>query len=187
MDWDRALFRWVNGWPDSWSPFFIFFSESNKWLAMRLLLLAIAAYCAWRKDLRPALIIALLGFLIGNELCDILKETFRLLRPSVDLPDAIIRTPRLTSFGTASAHSSNMMATAVAFLPANRKWGYAWLAVAFITGISRIYVGAHYPAQVILGWTMGATVSALLWLIYVKAIRKPSSSPDPVESPAEAL
>ncbi len=187
MAWDRAIFRWINNWPDSFSPLFYFLSEGNKWWSVRLLLLAIAIYCGFRKDLRPALVIALLGFLVGNEVCDILKATFQLLRPSVDLPEAIIRTPRLTSFGTASAHSSNMMACAVAFLVANRKWGYAWLGVAVLTGISRIYVGAHYPSQVLLGWIVGASVSGLLWLVYLKWIRKPNSTPSPDESPAEVL
>ena len=66
---------------------------------------------------------------------------------------------RLTSFGTSSAHAATMMAVAVAFLFYHRPLGYAWLAVALVTGYSRVYVGVHYPYQVLLGWLIGAFVA----------------------------
>lgn len=185
---DLAVFRTVNGWPDWLEPLFITLSEGNKWLPIRLILLAFLVFCLWRKQTRPPVIIALLAFLCGNELCDILKNGLQMPRPSVELIDAHFRVNKLTSFGTASAHSSNMMAVATAFLFYWRKAGYIWLGIAILTGISRIYVGVHYPYQVVFGWFVGFSVAALfiaIWEGWKKYRGHPEDAhEDQPESPA---
>lgn len=137
----------------------LFFSEGNKWWWIRIGLLALLAFLLWRKSTRKATVIAMVAWPIANAACDALKFGMRLPRPSVDLADAVIRVERLTSFGTASAHSATMMAVAIAFLFYSRPLGLAWIAVAALTGVSRIYVGVHYPYQVLLGWAVGAFVA----------------------------
>jgi len=163
---DLALFRAINGWPDSLEPIFITLSEGNKWLVVRLIMLAFLVFCLWRKQTRAPAIIGILAFLIGNEICDILKNWLMMPRPSVELLDANFRVSKLTSFGTASAHSANMMAVATAFLYYWRNAGYVWFVIAILTGISRIYVGVHYPYQVFFGWVVGAVVSLALIAIW---------------------
>jgi undecaprenyl-diphosphatase len=49
-----------------------------------------------------------------------------------------------------------MMAVAACFLYGFRPLGWVWLVVAVLTGLSRVYVGVHYPSQVLLGWLCGA-------------------------------
>jgi len=153
---DLAIFRAINGWPDSLEPLFVTLSEGNKWLVVRLILLGFLIYCLWRKETRVAAIVAIIAWPIANEICDVLKNSLQMTRPSVDLLDANFRVNKLTSFGTASAHSANMMAVATAYLFYWRKAGYVWLVIAILTGISRIYVGVHYPYQVLWGWLVGA-------------------------------
>lgn len=106
------------------------------------------------------------GVLVGNEVCDILKNWLMMPRPSVELLDAHFRVNKLTSFGTASAHSANMMAVATAFLYYWRRAGYVWLVIAVLTGLSRIYVGVHYPYQVLFGWAVGAVVSLAMIAVW---------------------
>lgn len=156
---DLQVFHWVNGWPDGLNPLFYTLSEGNKWLGIRIALLVFLVFCLWKPKLRVPVLVALIAVPLGNEICDFLKSTFMMLRPSVEVADAIIRVNRLTSFGTASAHSSNMMAVALPFLFYYRPLGYFWLVIAILTGISRIYVGVHYPYQVLFGWMVGAAVS----------------------------
>ncbi len=102
-------------------------------------------------------------------------------RPSVEVADAIVRVNRLTSFGTASAHSANMMAVAVPFLYYARPVGFFWLGIAILTGISRIYVGVHYPYQVLFGWMVGAAMSGVLivgWEAWKKRRAPHKGEPD---------
>ena len=164
---DRALFHWINHWPDSLSPFFWFLSEGLKdsavKIALALLLIAIAIFS---KRARPAVFLAIPAFLIANELTDVLKHVFAMPRPSVAETDAILRVGKLTSYGTASAHSANMAATATVFTAFTRWWGIPWILLAILVGISRIYVGVHYPSQVLFGWLCGIFAGFLIVAMY---------------------
>ncbi len=184
---DLAIFRWINTWPDGLEPLFITLSEGNKWTPVRLLLLAIFGYLVYRKDTRLAAIVAVISWPLANEVCDIFKNTFQMMRPSAELSDAVIRVNRLTSFGTASAHSANMMSVAAAFLfLARGPWAYAWLVIAILTGISRIYIGVHYPYQVLYGWAVGALVAVAIGLVAKEIVRRRSPHVDPEDLEPES-
>ncbi|MCH7945176.1 MAG: phosphatase PAP2 family protein [Armatimonadetes bacterium] len=166
---DLAVFRAINQAPDWLEPVMVFFSEGNKLLWVRIGLLVLLAFFVWRKSTRKGAILAMVAWPVANAACDALKFGMRLPRPSVDLADAVLRVERLTSFGTASAHSATMMAVAIAFLFYSRPVGIAWIAVAALTGVSRVYVGVHYPYQVLLGWAVGAfiaTVAVKSWMAF---------------------
>jgi undecaprenyl-diphosphatase len=179
---DLVVFRWINGWPDWFGPFFIFLSEGNKLWPVRIVLLGFLVFCLWRKEFRLPAILAVLGWPIANEVCDLLKNGLMWTRPSVDLADTVVRVNRLTSFGTASAHSANMMAVAVPFLVHWRPVGFVWLGVAVFTGISRVYVGVHYPGQVLFGWFVGAAVSSLLVFGWREFVRRRAARAEDIEA-----
>jgi undecaprenyl-diphosphatase len=174
---DQTIFGWINRWPESFAPVFIFFSEATKSNVVRaLLVLLIIAMIALGPKSRKAAILALVAWPLANGLTDVLKATFQVIRPSVDFPGVIERTGHLTSFGTASAHSANMAAVAFVFTYYLGWWGVPWILIALLTGLSRIYVGVHYPSQVLLGWLCGAFCALLVvktWEAYVKTRKGP--------------
>ncbi|MCX7799349.1 MAG: phosphatase PAP2 family protein [Fimbriimonadales bacterium] len=153
---DRQLFYAINGWPEAFAPLFWFFSEATKqtWVRVALLGLALAMVARGPRT-RWAVLWCLLAVGVANELCDVLKNLFMMPRPSVELSDAVVRTARLTSFGTASAHSANMAAVAWVMVARLGRWGWVWVPIALLTGLSRIYNGVHYPYQVLLGGVVG--------------------------------
>ncbi len=117
---------------------------------------------------------------LANGITDVLKAGFQGLRPSVELADAIIRVDRLTSFGTASAHSANMAAVAYVFTRTFGVWGIPWIVVALMTGLSRIYVGVHYPTQVLLGWSCGVLAAFMVtetWEAFLRVRSRRTSEP----------
>lgn len=69
-----------------------------------------------------------------------------------------------TSFGVPSNHAQSATVVWGILAAYLRKW-WAWLAAAlliFLIGLSRLYLGVHFPHDVILGWLIGALVLGLV-------------------------
>jgi len=69
-----------------------------------------------------------------------------------------------TSFGVPSGHAQNAISVWGIMAAGIRKW-WAWLVAAliiFLIGLSRLYLGVHFPHDVLLGWLIGGL---LLWLM----------------------
>ena len=50
-----------------------------------------------------------------------------------------------------------------------------WVVIAFLTGFSRIYVGLHYPYQVLLGWAVGIFVGWAAVSLSRRILRQPKN------------
>ncbi|MCW5935825.1 MAG: phosphatase PAP2 family protein [Fimbriimonadaceae bacterium] len=175
---DRAVFDWINRWPESLSGFFVFFSLGIKLLGVRIGFLLVVLALLYRKETRKALFLALASWPLANGLTEALKYGLQWPRPSGALadmvdaghslasalaahPEVVVRVEPLGSFGTASSHAANMAALATVFTMLHGKWGWPWIAIALVTGVSRIYVGVHWPSQVLLGWACGVFCGVL--------------------------
>jgi membrane-associated phospholipid phosphatase len=88
-------------------------------------------------------------------------------RPSALLAGVLIRGAKASGLGFASGHAAvaAALATAVAPYLGRRARRLVWCAVG-IVGIARVYVGAHFPLDVVggtaLGWAIGSGVH-LVW------------------------
>lgn len=81
-----------------------------------------------------------------------------------------------------SGHMTLFFALALALWFANRKWGWWYLALSFIMGIARIYVGVHWPIDILGGIVIGiASAWFVHWLLrgVRRAISVPSAAADP--------
>lgn len=155
-DWDRSLFAWINHWSDKYAGLYLFFSEAIKQPGVRIVLaLFLVALIAAKGKWRRAALLSLVAWPLANSATDVLKYAFKGIRPSVDFPAAVVRVHHLTSYGTASAHAANMAAIAFVMTACLGWWGAPWILIALFTGLARIYVGVHYPSQVLLGWVVG--------------------------------
>ncbi|MCX4970357.1 phosphatase PAP2 family protein [Streptomyces sp. NBC_00654] len=67
-----------------------------------------------------------------------------------------------TDFSFVSDHATMAMAIGVGLFVANRKFGFAALGLALVEGFCRVYMGVHYPTDVIGGFALGTAVALLL-------------------------
>jgi len=100
-------------------------------------------------------------------LAKVAKDFVSRARPGVLLNDVILRHANDGGFGYPSGHAAVAAALATAagpFLPRRARHA-TWLVVALV-GLARIYVGVHFPADVVggaaLGWIIGATLHLLV-------------------------
>lgn len=180
---DVGLFRALNGWPDWLDPGLTYFSVAHDTLSFRIAIFTILVLMIARGGAsRRTAILALVAFPIADALCNSLKHAFPMRRPFQDLAEVTMRVGYSDSMGTASSHAANLAAVAtVMTLGIGLRWGAPWIAIAIAVGLSRVYVGAHYPSQVLLGWSvgiaMGAATDGIVRVISNRFVRQPKAEP----------
>jgi undecaprenyl-diphosphatase len=67
-----------------------------------------------------------------------------------------------TDYSFVSDHATITMAMAVGLFVANRRFGLVGLVLALLEGFCRVYMGVHYPTDVVGGFALGTAVALLL-------------------------
>ncbi len=170
---DIKLFLFINS--DLANPIldFIFpiITQQKVWIV----LLAIMAVIYFRKSGKKSLYVILFGILligISDLLCvRIIKPLFHRHRPCD--PDFLVEGGRflvgnLRSLSFPSAHAMNFFAASAFFSLLYHKYWLIFLCTAFIIGLTRIYVGVHYPLDVLGGGLAGLALGYIYGKIALK-------------------
>lgn len=113
---------------------------------------------------RKALLLTLLALPIAVIIAKAINLFFYEPRPFVSLNIAPL-IPQRADASFPSRHASIMSAIAFAYLYCKSKWTLLLILLAFWVGLSRIYVGVHYPLDILGGVGVGiASVTIALQL-----------------------
>lgn len=181
---DVALFRWINeGWANGFFDWLMpILSAGFKLWSVRILGLVIwIAMLARRGSARRAALLVIPAVVLANLLSDVGKANLGSLRPCVELAGVrLVDTMALTTGGMPSAHAANMAAVAsVIYLACGRRTWPIWL-LPFFVGLSRVYVGVHFPLQVLGGWALGIVVGfVVIWPFRTREPEEPENAQMP--------
>ena len=96
----------------------------------------------------------------------VIKEAVARVRPCRTLPDVRTLAPCGEGKSFPSSHAANNLAAAVGIVFYFRRWWWVAFGCAVAVAFSRVYLGVHYPADVIGGGVEGALIALLVvWLI----------------------
>lgn len=131
------------------------------WIIISLILFA-AGFATDKPALRKAAFLMLVALAISHLSCELLKHLFQRPRPFETLLDVNLLVKPAYGFSFPSGHSA--CAFAAAIVPARKIPGMAWLLIllALLMAFSRVYVGVHYPSDVLAGSLLGLACGALV-------------------------
>jgi undecaprenyl-diphosphatase len=171
---DRELFIFFNSYHHPfWDTFMVYMSNRWFWVPMYLIILAYLMYYFRRRGFLMIGAIALAVAAADLISSRFFKPYFARLRPCHD--EALSQIINIVDgcggrFGFLSSHAANTFAfAAVLCLLLDRRY---WLFKVFILfwasviSFSRIYLGVHYPGDVLAGALLGILLGLLMALIY---------------------
>lgn len=167
---DVSLFKLINQHGNNaWDPFMLFATGKFTWLPFYVILLLVVIY-KYRVDTWKFLIMVVLSILIADQISSsFLKPMVMRLRPCHDLN--LVNQIRLVvdscggQYGFVSSHAANSFSIMILVSRAfnNRKALVIMAVWASIVSYSRIYIGVHYPLDVICGGILGVLSGLLVW------------------------
>lgn len=171
---DRQLFIYLNSLgSDRFDGLWLFITKQINWLPVFILIFYLAyKHLGWRHLLLILGIIALLITVTDQTTNHLFKYRFQRLRPgsNPDLNGLIRAVQTRKSFSFISGHASNSMAAAF-FLYMVLKPYVRYMGIIFlwplIFAYSRIYLGLHYPCDILVGYLWGILMAVIMLKVYV--------------------
>jgi undecaprenyl-diphosphatase len=169
---DQHLFLFLNSHN---SPFWdqVMYNLSGRiiWIPLYLAIL-IALGFKYKRKFYVIVLMIIIAITLSDQFSVIIKNIFHRLRPchepALEGLVHLVKGICGGAYGFVSSHASNsFMAATLSLLLIRRKWfTYGMIIWAFMIGYSRIYLGVHYPGDVICGSLVGALVGWGVFKLY---------------------
>lgn len=169
-DIDTEALLAINGWHGTFQDA-LWWMVSAKW-ASTLLLVALIWILLHQNRRHALLVLAMLvlAFALADQISSgLIKHLVERLRPtrepSLDNMIHIVNDYRGGMFGFVSSHAANSFAasTLIALIMRHRLVTFSLFAWSLLQCYSRVYLGVHYPGDILGGIVVGVLVGWLVW------------------------
>lgn len=172
---DTSIFLFFNGLNSPWADF-LFYWISNRfiWIPLYAVILFFLIK-KWKKKSIFIVLALILCVALTDQTCNVIKRAVQRPRPShnVELCEQVHLCKEKDGsyykggqYGFPSSHAANSIVIAwfvIFFVNNKKRWPvYCILAWVLLVSYSRIYLGVHYPIDLITGWFIGSSFSFIL-------------------------
>jgi undecaprenyl-diphosphatase len=180
IEWDKWLFLKINNdWTNSFlDSIFPWWRDQNTWLPLYLFLLLFLLFnFGWK--VWPYILVVIITIVITDQLSSSLfKNWINRIRPchEVSLKDQVrLLTSYCPGSGSfTSSHATNHFGAAWFFFltlkPYFKNWSYLFFFWAATISYGQVYVGVHYPLDVIGGAILGSCIGVIIATFYKKFV-----------------
>ena len=170
---DQSLLLFLNSFHNSfWDKAVTIFTSVEIWIPFYLLIIYFIVKTYKRNSIYILIMIGL-SIVLSDQFANVIKNFVERLRPTQDpILGSIVHNVynRGGAFGFFSAHAANTFTLAIisAKLFKNQIYTILIFIWAILVSYTRIYIGLHYPGDILAGWIWGFLAG---WAFYLLMVR----------------
>ncbi|WP_139957943.1 phosphatase PAP2 family protein [Flavicella sediminum] len=172
IDLDKNFLIYLHGLgSEKWDFIWLLITKQTNWIPVFLVVIYLLFhYLGWKKSLFVLVLMALM-ITFSDQFTNMIRRTFERLRPindtSINEQLRILIHPTSFSFTSGHATTSTMVATFVILLLKPYTKHILWFVLfPIFFAYSRLYLGVHFPIDILTGATIGFTLGYLFYKLH---------------------
>jgi undecaprenyl-diphosphatase len=168
---DIAVLRWIHlGWRCGLLDALFTTITNGRLFVIPLLILWLGLIWKGGRAGRQLALLLALTLLVTDQLSShLLKPWIGRVRPCFVVPGVTALIAQSHSASFPSSHAANSFGVAMVLALQFRRWAPLALGIALLSGLSRVYVGVHYPSDMLAGAALGCGAGAIAWALARRA------------------